>query len=268
MSTPVSTLLPNALLQPHEPSPVTAINLAGGSTVFLTCEHAGHRIPERLGDLGVSETERRRHIAWDIGIEDVSRQVSKNLDAPLVLQTYSRLVIDCNRKTTVPDSIPVKSEDTPIPGNHDLSEADRRARADEVYWPYHQTITEALDARARAGQPTVVIAMHSFTPRYRGVDRPWHLGLLYNRDRRVADALRTPLADHGDLVVGDNEPYAIGDESDYTIPVHGEQRGLLHLEFEVRQDLISHDAGVTEWADRLTHLLHHGLTALRGHGHL
>ncbi|MEM7173567.1 MAG: N-formylglutamate amidohydrolase [Pseudomonadota bacterium] len=254
------------LLRSHEPDPVTQVNPSGGSPYFLTCEHAGRLIPEKLGDLGLSSQDRQRHIAWDIGIEAVSRSVSAALDAPLICQNYSRLVIDCNRQTIARDAIATVSEETEIPGNKALSPAEAAARAREIHRPYHDTIVAALDARATAMVPTILIAMHSFTPRFKGQDRPWHIGLLYNRDDRVARASETILAEEAGLVVGDNEPYAISDEGDYTIPVHGEQRGIPHLEFEIRQDLISHDAGVSEWADRITELLCRGLPVLRDQG--
>jgi predicted N-formylglutamate amidohydrolase len=239
------------LLAPDEPSAVETVNTGGRSAYVITCEHAGHRIPRALGDLGVEEAERMRHIGWDIGAAAVARMLSAMLDAPLVLQTYSRLVIDCNRTLDRPDSIPIVSESTPIPGNRDLTPEETGARAEEIHKPYHDEIAGLLDRRRDAGMPTMLIAMHSFTPVFKGEGRPWHVGFLFNRDTRLSDALLPHAHDDGDLHVGINEPYAIGDLTDYTIPVHGEQRGIPHLEFEVRQDLIEHEPGQRAWSERL-----------------
>mgnify|MGYP002628100819 CR=1 FL=1 len=238
------------LLEADEPAPVVVHNGDGVSPIFLTCDHAGRRIPQRLGDLGLPASELERHIAWDIGALVVTRLLSDALNAPLVEQVYSRLVVDCNRPARSPTFIAPLSESTPIPGNLDLSAEEIAAREREIYRPYHARITQMLDARKAAAKPTVLIAMHSFTPTYKGDARPWQIGLLYNRDRRMATILHELLAKTG-LCVGDNEPYAITDDSDYGIPVHGEQRGLPHIEIEIRQDLIDGEAGQREWAERL-----------------
>src|SRR5215472_1275447 len=237
------------LLEPDEPEPVTLDNEAGRSVFFLTCDHAGRAIPRRLGGLGLPEHETQRHIAWDIGIGAVGRRLSRLLDAALVRQTYSRLVIDCNRDPEVPSSIPEISETTAIPGNRGLSKAARTARIDAVFRPYHARIAAALDQRAAAGQATVLVALHSFTPVFTEVTRPWHAAVLYNRDARLARPLFELLSAEGGLVVGDNQPYAVSDLTDYTVPVHGERRGLPHVEIEIRQDLITEPAGQTIWAE-------------------
>lgn len=244
-----------ALLEPDEPDPVTLANESGGSVFFLTCEHAGRTFPRRLGRLGLSEAETLRHIAWDIGIGAVGRELSQLLNAAVILQTYSRLVIDCNRDPNVPSSIPEISEDTEIPGNHGLTEADRTARVDAIFRPYHNAIAAALDRRAAADRPSVLVALHSFTPLFKGVSRPWHVAVLFNRDPRLAHALAELLRAEGDLMVGENEPYRVSDLTDYTVPVHGERRGLPHVEIEIRQDLITDAAGQREWAERLARLL-------------
>ena len=243
------------LLDPDEPDPVTFDNEAGRSVFFLTCDHAGRKIPRRLGWLGLPEHETRRHIAWDIGIGAVGRQLSRLLDAAVVLQTYSRLVIDCNRDPNVPSSIPEISETTEILGNRGLTKAARTARIDTIFRPYHAGIAAALDRRAAAGRATVLVALHSFTPVFKGVSRPWHAAVLYNRDARLARPLFELLSAEDGLVVGDNEPYAVSDRTDYTVPVHGERRGLPHVEIEIRQDLITKPAGQADWAERLARLL-------------
>jgi predicted N-formylglutamate amidohydrolase len=244
-----------ALLEPDEPEPVTLENEAGGSVFFLTCEHAGRVFPRRLGTLGLPEHETLRHIAWDIGIGAVGRELSRRLDAAVILQTYSRLVIDCNRDPNVPSSIPEISESTEIPGNRGLGEAARAARADAIFRPYHNAIEAALDRRATANRATALVALHSFTPVFKGVPRPWHVAVLFNRDPRLAHDLAELLRAEGDLMVGENEPYQVSDLTDYTIPVHGERRGVPHVEIEIRQDLITEPAGQREWAERLGRLL-------------
>ena len=243
------------LLDPDEADPVTLDNEAGQSPFFLTCDHAGRAIPRRLDGLGLPEHETERHIAWDIGIGAVGRQLSRLLDAIVVLQNYSRLVIDCNRDPNVPSSIPEISETTEIPGNRALGEAARAARVEAIFRPYHDAIAAALDRRAAAGRASVLVALHSFTPVFKGVGRPWHAAVLYNRDPRLAHSLFQLLSAEDGLVVGENEPYAVSDLSDYTVPVHGERRGLAHVEIEIRQDQITDLAGQTAWAERLARLL-------------
>ncbi|WP_102226638.1 N-formylglutamate amidohydrolase [Acidimangrovimonas sediminis] len=252
------------LLAADEPAPVRVTRPGGTSAFFLTCDHGGRRFPRALGDLGVSEAEQARHIGWDIGAAAVAQMMSAALDATLIEQIYSRLVIDCNRTPSVPSSIPEISETTEIPGNRALSPAARQARIDEIFAPYHDRTRALLDARAAAGRPTVLIAVHSFTPVYKGVARPWDIGILYNRDDRVARPLIAVLGAEGDLTVGDNEPYHVGDQTDYGIPVHGERRGLLHVELEIRQDQIADPAGQQAWADRLVRLLPAAMARLGG----
>ena len=243
------------LLAPGEPPACVTLGQPNSSPFLLLCDHAGNRIPRRLGTLGVSESERQRHIAWDIGAAGVVKLMAESLGAFAILQTYSRLVIDCNRSPTVDTSIVTVSEDTEIPGNLDLSPMDREQRASEILRPYHDRIAAELDRRQAAHIPTVIVAMHSFTPVYRGIARPWHVGLLYNRDDRLSRPMMALLKQEGGLVVGDNEPYAVSDESDYTIPVHGERRGLPHGEIEIRQDLIGAEVGQSVWAERIARLL-------------
>jgi predicted N-formylglutamate amidohydrolase len=260
------TEINNRLLTLDDPHPVSVERPEGTSPFFLTCDHAGNRIPGRLGSLGVADDELRRHIAWDLGAAEVSRDLSARLDAILVLQTYSRLVIDCNRATDRPDSIATISEHTEIPGNRNLHPDQAAARAREIFQPYHDTIVRTLDARRAGGRDSVLVCVHSFTPVYKGDRRPWHLGLLYNRDARLARILEGLMAEDPDLCIGDNRPYAISDETDYTIPVHGERRGIPHIEIEIRHDLIETADGQRRWAERLEGWLTTALDRLRGAG--
>jgi predicted N-formylglutamate amidohydrolase len=244
-----------ALLDPDDPEPVTFDNEAGSSDFFLTCDHAGRAIPRRLDRLGLPEHETWRHIAWDIGIGAVGTRLSQLLDAGVIRQTYSRLVIDCNRDPKVSSSIPKISETTEIPGNLGLSETARAARINGVFRPYHDEIAAALDRRAAAGRASILVALHSFTPVFKGVARPWHAAVLYNRDPRLARPLFKLLQAEEGLVIGENEPYAVTDLTDYTVPVHGERRGLSHVEIEIRQDQIAELPGQRDWAERLARLL-------------
>jgi predicted N-formylglutamate amidohydrolase len=231
--------------------PVHELNELGRSPFLLTCDHYGRLIPRVLGDLGLPESELARHIAWDIGIAGVAERLSADLDAHLVAQRYSRLVIDCNRPPEAASSIPWISEATMIPGNEGLaSEAADMRRAD-IFTPYHRRIGAIIDARLREGRPTVLVSLHSFTPVYAGIARPWHIGALYHLDRTLPPLLIKLLRREVDLVVGDNEPYAVSNETDYTIPQHGEKRGLINTGIEIRQDLIAEESGQQQWADRL-----------------
>lgn len=251
------------LLAKDDVPPVWDENTAGRSPFLLTCDHYGRAIPRLLGDLGLPESELARHIAWDIGIAGVANLLSKALDAHLIAQRYSRLVIDCNRPPQSPNSIPRISEATLIPGNEGLTRAEAEARRANVFDPYHRRIGEAIERRMRAGFPTVLVSLHSFTPVYAGIARPWHVGALYHRDTRLPPLLLAALRAQRDLVVGDNEPYAVSDETDYTIPVHGEARGLMNTGIEIRQDLIGDQAGEAEWAERLANIFIEIETTLR-----
>ena len=254
------------LLGTEDVPPVGEYNAAGRSPFFLTCDHYGRRIPRVLGDLGLPEAELTRHIAWDIGIAGVVESLSKQLDAHLIVQLYSRLVIDCNRPPDAASSIPRISEATTIPGNEGLSREAAELRRAKIFDPYHRRIDEIIDARRSAGLPTVLVSLHSFTPAYAGIARPWHIGTLYHRDTHLPPLLLKGLRAEGDLVVGDNEPYAVSDDTDYTIPVHGEARGLINTGIEIRQDLIADPAGEKSWADRLARIFTEIEPLLRAQG--
>ncbi|HMB76275.1 MAG TPA: N-formylglutamate amidohydrolase [Kiloniellaceae bacterium] len=250
------------LLAADEPAPLAFENEAGSSPFFLICEHASKSIPRQLGDLGLPAGERQRHIAWDIGALSVARLLARQLDAPLAYQNYSRLVCDCNRPISAPDFMPTVSETTAVPGNRDLGAVARRQRIDEIYRPFHDGVAAVLDDRVAAGLPTVVISVHSFTPVFKGVSRPWHCGVLTIADPSYAPRTLELLRREDALAVGHNEPYSMSHDSDYTIPVHGEARGLPSVEIEIRQDLIGEDAGQQAWAKRLAAVFSTALEAL------
>jgi predicted N-formylglutamate amidohydrolase len=236
------------LLTEHDPAPVRVLRETASSDLLFTADHAGRAIPAALGDLGVAEAERRRHIGWDIGIAGVTEQLSAMLDATAVLQSYSRLVIDCNRDPSWASAMPEISEYTEVPGNRRLSPAEKAARVAAIFTPYHERIRTLLDARAH--RRTVLVAMHSFTPRFKGESRAMQVGVLYNKNPVLARILLDLLRREPDLTIGDNAPYAITESSDYGIPTHGEQRGLPHVEIEIRQDLIATAEGQKHWAQR------------------
>jgi predicted N-formylglutamate amidohydrolase len=240
-----------SLLAADEPGPAEVLRENGAAGFVLTADHAGRAIPRGLADLGVSEAERLRHIAWDIGIAGVTRRLSELMDAPAVLQRYSRLVVDCNRPAGVDSAFPEVSEATVVPGNMGLGEAAKAARMAAIFEPYHAAIARVLEVRGRA----IYVAMHSFTPVYLGQARAMHVAVLYNRNPHFSQALAGLLRAEAGLVVAENEPYAVSDVSDYGVPVHAERRGLDYVEIEIRQDLIKDEVGQAEWAGRLARLL-------------
>ena len=240
----------------------------GASPYLLTCDHYGRLIPAMLGDLGLSEGERARHIAWDIGIAGVAERLSTALGAHLIAQRYSRLVIDCNRPPEAASSIPPISEATIVPGNQKLTREATESRRRLIFDPYHRCIRETIDRRLSLSRPTVLVSLHSFTPVYAGVARPWHIGTLYQHDTTLPPLLLAALRAEADLVVGDNEPYAVSDATDYTIPVHGERRGLISTGIEIRQDLIADQSGEAAWAARLARIFREIEATLRNRGSL
>jgi predicted N-formylglutamate amidohydrolase len=255
---------PERLLAADELPAYLELNPEARSDFVITVDHASCRIPRRLGDLGLPASELRRHIAWDIGALAVARQVAHALDAHLIAQNYSRLVIDCNRDPRVATSIPQIGESIPIPGNIGLSEPEIAARCAEIFTPYHNRLRALLDERQAQGRPTLLVAQHSMTNIFKGVSRAMHAAVLYNHDRRFAGLVLDALRREPDLVVADNEPYFVSDETDYTIPRHAEARGLPHVEIEIRQDLIGDEPGQAQWAQRITRALQEAQQALPG----
>jgi predicted N-formylglutamate amidohydrolase len=244
-----------SLLSPDEPPAFQIVREQARSAYLLACDHGGNQLPRALGTLGLGPLDLQRHIACDIGAAGLARKLADALDAFLIVQTYSRLAIDCNRRPLSSTSIAPLSESTPIPGNAHVSPADAEARRREIFQPYHDRIAAELDARMALGRPTILVAVHSFTPVFHGESRPWHVGVLYNRDARLARVLLELFRAESGIVVGDNQPYAVSDESDYTIPIHGERRSIAHVELEIRQDLLGDESGQAVWANRLARAL-------------
>ena len=240
-----------------EDAPALLVNGGARSPYVLVCEHASNRLPKSLGTLGLPESELQRHIAWDLGAEQVARLLSRRIDAPLVLQRYSRLAYDCNRPPDSADAMPEISETTHIPGNRNLSSDDKLRRTREIYRPFHATVADLLDRRAAAGIRSTVVTIHSFTPVYKGKPRAVELGILHDRDTGLADKLITgfPTVD-----ARLNEPYGPKDGVLHTLNLHAAPRGLRHAMIEIRNDFLLEERGQVEWAERLSAGLVHAAT--------
>jgi predicted N-formylglutamate amidohydrolase len=235
-------------------APVRTVNAKGAGPFAIVCDHASNRFPPAFGDLGLPPSERIRHIAWDPGALAVSLRLSELLDAPVVQATTSRLVVDCNRFTDAPDLIPAISETTEIPANRRITDAERKERVARYHMPYHDGITRLLEARRAAGLPTILVCMHSFTPVFKGVARPWPIGLLPAPDEAFTRALFDALhAEDPALDIGWNEPYAAAKGVSYTVDHHG--LDLAATMIEIRHDEILEPNGVAFWADRLSRCL-------------
>lgn len=229
--------------------------MAGGNLgLLLICDHASSALPPRYGSLGLAAGEFERHIAYDIGAREVTLGLAAKLDCPAVLSRYSRLLIDPNRGLDDPTLIMKLSDGAVVPGNADIDEAERRTRIENIHAPYHRAIDEAIDQALAAGAVPALISVHSFTPTWKGGVRPWHAGILWDRDRRLAAAMLAGLTACDGIMVGDNEPYSGALEGD-TMSIHATARGLAHVLTEIRQDLIAHKSGVDEWAGRLARVI-------------
>lgn len=239
-------------------APVPAVelfNAAGRAPALVICDHAGRRVPPWLGDLGLPEAQRARHIGWDIGAADLTYALATRLDAPAVLCHVSRLVVDPNREPGTPSSIPEVSDDTVIPANRDLDAAEVRRRLELSFIPYHRTIARQIARLRRQGDVPAVVSIHSFTPAMGGFARPWHVGILWTEDARLARPVIAELRRDRALSVGDNQPYTGWFPVAYSIPFHARRTGLPHVTFEVRQDLIETRAGAARWGARLADVL-------------
>jgi len=256
MIAPDSPAAAPPLLRSSDPPAFELCNAEGRAPLLFVCDHAGRAIPAALGRLGLDEAALARHIAWDIGIADLTRALARRFDAPVVLSNYCRLVIDCNRRLEHPTSIPPVSDRVMVPANQELTPAQRQARIDGCFWPYHNEIERVLDSFTQRKIVPAFISMHSFTPIFQGFERPWHIGVLWDRDGRLSVPLMAALREECELIVGDNEPYTgRNNRHGYSIPFHAENRGLAHTLLEIRQDLIDTRHGVAEWTDRLERAL-------------
>jgi len=236
------------LLAGDEPPPFEVANAGGAAPLVLVCDHASNRVPRALRQLGLTAAALGEHIGWDIGAAAVARHIARRFDAPLALTGYSRLVIDCNRALDDPSSIPAESDGVAVPGNRGLSPEEPARRAEALFHPYHAAVDDLVVARAKRDVAIAVISIHSFTPVFASQRRPWHVGVLWNQDGRIAIPLLGALRGHAELVIGDNEPYSGRDAVGYTVRQHAERRGLAHVALEIRQDLIAGADGAARWA--------------------
>ena len=227
-----TTILPPA-------SHLELFNPDGAAPILLLCDHAGRQVPPELAQLGLSDEALAQHIGWDIGAAEVTRDLARRLDAPALLNHCSRLVIDPNRRPGTATSIPEISDGCVVPGNQGLDPAARLDRVRRYFLPYHRAVARRIAAFRRAGRVPAVIAMHSFTPRMNGLDRPWQVGVLWRGDRRLAAPVLAALEARGDLVVGDNQPYSGLRDFGFTVQFHAQRTRLPHIMFELRQDEIA-----------------------------
>ncbi|QQS11699.1 MAG: N-formylglutamate amidohydrolase [Rhodospirillales bacterium] len=243
--------MPHPLLSPDDPPPFTTKGAVGRRPLLLLCDHASNAVPRSLDGLGLPATELGRHIGWDIGALDIARRLSDRLDAPLVASGYSRLVIDCNRWPGGEGSTPEVSDGTRVPGNAALAPADVEARAAACFRPYHDEVERRIADFAAAGVKPALFVVHTFTPVMNGAQRPWHLGVLWREDPRLAVPLLRELRRLPDTFTGDNEPYSARDPYEYTLTAHADGHGLPHCSIEVRQDLVATRADAERWAERI-----------------
>ncbi|MEQ1757270.1 MAG: N-formylglutamate amidohydrolase [Vicinamibacterales bacterium] len=230
------------------------------SLYVLVCDHASNHVPAQLHDLGLSASDLTRHIAWDIGAAGVTEALSELLDATAILSSVSRLVIDCNRQLASPSLIPDVSDGTAVPANHALPPDAREARIASWFRPYHDAVESVLLDRETRGLESVLVSIHSMTPSLAGAPRPWPIALSSHSDRRLTEPVLAGLRDRldqpgADTVVGDNQPYSVDPDVDYTTPYHAMRRGLHHLQVEFRQDEVADAAGQRTWAGILAGVL-------------
>ena len=239
---------PPALLSPDDPPPFERLNPEGKGPALLLCDHASRAVPRCLGTLGLDDATLMRHIGWDIGAAEVTRHLSRRFDAPAVLTGYSRLVIACNRAPGEKQSIHEVSDGVRVPGNCNLAPAEAERRRAALFDPYHREVAEASARFRDVGRVPAVLFIHSCTPVMNGKERPWHIGVLHDRDQRIAGPLMTALAARGDVHVGDNQPYTGRGQAGKTMHTHAHDVGLPHVMVEIRQDLIDTHAGAATWA--------------------
>lgn len=241
----------DSLLEADEPAPYELIEHADGRRVVFVCDHAGNRMPRALGTLGLEPERMNEHIAVDIGAREVTRRLVARFEASAVLGVYSRLAVDLNRNLEDVTAFPAISDGIRIPGNANLDRHAKSARARALFKPYHEAISALIRSKTNDDVSPVLIGIHSFTPHMNGLERPWHVGILWDKDPRLALPLLASLRAQHDIVVGDNEPYSGRHPADFTVDHHGEATGIAHVGIELRQDLLLSEAGRDEWAMRL-----------------
>lgn len=239
------------LLAPHEPRPYRVANADGRAPLLFTCDHASWAVPESLDSLGLQASDLQRHIGWDRGAAEATVRLAKRFDAPAIMTRYSRLVIDCNRTPRTAGSIPETSDGTTIPGNQGLSQSEAARREDALFKPYHAAIAELLQEMREGGATPIYIAMHTFTPRMNGFKRPWHFGVLWDRDTTLAQQLIAELQRNSGIVVGDNQPYSAQGKFDFSRMHHASTAGLPYALVEIREDLLASPRRITYFSNML-----------------
>ncbi|MBX3598012.1 MAG: N-formylglutamate amidohydrolase [Rhizobiaceae bacterium] len=251
---------PQSAMQAFEP--VLVRNRNGNSPIVLVCDHASNFLPSEYGTLGLASEDLEKHIAWDPGAAEVARHMSDLLDAALIESGISRLVIDCNRPLDAPDLFWTVSENTVVPANQNLSAQERDRRIAQAYQPFHAAVDEIVEQRLASGLETMLVAIHTFTPVYKGVDRPWHIGILHDDDQRLAAHLIDRLGQDKGIVIGDNEPYSPEDRVYFTLERHGRAHGLACVMIEIRNDQVADAASQKKWAHRLAEILETGKNSI------
>jgi predicted N-formylglutamate amidohydrolase len=252
---PPRTPAPLPPFGPGDPAPFVVLEEHGPAPALVVCDHASRAFPQALGRLGLPELPSWQHIAWDIGAGELARGLAHALGAPAVLAGYSRLVVDCNRSPDDEEAFRKESDGWTIPGNHSLSDYDRRVRLASFFDPYHGCIEAMVGGFRSRGVVPMLIAVHSFSPALAGTMRPWHAGVLWDRDEANARRLLHRLRAKKGLVIGDNEPYSGKHPANYTIDHHAKAHGLPHVCLEVRQDLLSSPAGIERWVRLLARII-------------
>ncbi len=243
---------PTKLLGRGEPAPVRVENQLGKSKCVIVCDHASNRVPKALGTMGLSKTDLKKHVAWDPGTEDIGYYLSKKMDAALVLASYSRLVVDLNRGEDAPECMRAESDHIRIPANEGLKPAQKKQRLAEIFYPYHKVLNAQLKRHIDKGFAPLLLSLHSFTPEMDGFKRPWHIGVLWNKEEGIAKRLVESLRKNNpSLRIGDNEPYSLkaSNVTKNTISTHAEAHGLPYVIVEFRQDLVGTKAGARKWAE-------------------
>jgi predicted N-formylglutamate amidohydrolase len=228
--------------------PFRLINAEAIAPYVFICDHASNVVPAALKDLGLPRLELQRHIAWDIGAAGVAEILSARFRAPAVICGTSRLVIDCNRYPENPSAMPVVSDRTRVPGNENLSAAERTDRVARYFTPYHDAIGAIIEQKLAAGQAPAVLSIHSMTPVMGGVARPWQIAMSWHLDQRLSLPMLNALRQVSGVIVGDNQPYALDPAEDYSVPQHAMRRGLPHVQVEFRQDEVDTPRGIAAWA--------------------
>lgn len=243
------------LIDPGDPPPFMTYNDHGQAPVLLVADHASPFFPAAMNQLGLADWVLEKHVAWDIGSDRLTRFLADELDAQAVLAGFSRLIVDPNRRLDDPTAFVQVSDGIAVPGNLDLDERQKELRVRSFFQPYHDAIAAKLGDFAARGVTPAFLSIHTCTPVFDRIVRPWHVGVMWDRDPRIAAPLIERLGASGEVCVGDNEPYSGRHPHDFTVDFHAERVGLPHVGIEVRQDLVDQEDGARRWAGVLAEAL-------------